>query len=302
MDKLIVKEKITIGVASYGNLKSTKSCLKHILDSIEGNLELILVEDFSSERNELIEFYNSIKKKIPNTKIFSFDKNLTYTNSVNCILSHSTGDKVFFISNDVFINPYFIKEMLTISNISKNIGLVRGVSNFVDNLLPTHNVKIEGKSDITTEEDIKLTAKKIFELNTGKFIEDKYLTGDIFLVNREILNKVGYYDTKTFTGYFSDHDYSSRVISHKYLCVLARGAFAFHHQDINFSYLNDKKKEAIKRSIRFAQVHENWARFKLKYSLPTDLLYPGTNQIAWEETFKKKTEYIDKKDYSEYLV
>ena len=61
-------------------------------------------------------------------------------------------------------------------------------------------------------------------------MEDKYLTGDIFLVNREILDNVGFYDTNTFTGYFSDHDFSSRVISSGYLCVLAQGAFAFHHQ------------------------------------------------------------------------
>jgi GT2 family glycosyltransferase len=302
MNKFIAKEKITIGVASYGNLKSTKICLKYILNSIDGNFELILVEDCSSERNELIDFYVSIKEKIPNTKIFSFSKNLTYTNSVNCILSHSTGEKVFFISNDVYINPYFIKEMLDISNLSKNIGVVRGVSNFVDNNLPSHNVKIEGSKEVTTEEDIRSTSKKTFELNTGKYIEDKYLTGDVFLVNREILNKVGYYDTETFTGYFSDHDYSSRVISHDYLCVLAQGAFAFHHKDINFSYLEDKKKLAMKRSIRFAQVHENWARFKLKYSLQLGLLYPGTNQIPWNETFKEKTEYVDKKDYSEYLI
>jgi GT2 family glycosyltransferase len=302
MDKCLIKEKITIGVASYGNLKTTKSCIKHILDSVNGNFELILVEDCSSERDDLVDFYVSIKKKIPNTKIFSFSKNLTYTNSVNCILSHSSGEKVFFISNDVFVNPYFIREILNISNLSKNIGVVRGVSNFVDNALPSHNVKIEGKKEVTTEEDIKLISKKIYELNSGKYIKENYLTGDIFLVNKKILDKVGYYDTRTFTGYFSDHDYSSRVISHNYLCVLAQGAFAFHHQDINFSYLDDKKKLAIKRSIRFAQVHENWARFKLKYSLPLGLLYPGTNQIPWNDTFKEKTKYIDKKDYSEYLI
>ena len=238
MSKFTINEKLTIGVASFGNIKTTEICINNILNSIEGNLELILVEDFSNERDKIINFYQSIKKRIPNTKVFNFDRNLTYTNSVNCILSHATGKKVLFVSNDVFINPYYIEEVLKISNLSKKIGIVRGVSNFVDNGLQTHNAIIEGSPKTITDEDIISTAKKIFETNSGKYLEDKYLTGDIFLVNREILDNVGFYDTNTFTGYFSDHDFSSRVISNGYLCVLAQGAFAFHHQDINFNYLN----------------------------------------------------------------
>jgi len=123
MSKFTISEKLTIGVASHGNIKTTEICVNKILDSIEGNFELILVEDFSHERDEIINFYQSIKKRVPNTKIFNFDRNLTYTNSVNCILSHATGKKVLFVSNDVFINPYYIEEVLKISNLSKKIGV-----------------------------------------------------------------------------------------------------------------------------------------------------------------------------------
>ena len=301
MSKFTISEKLTIGVASFGNIKTTEICINNILNSIEGNFELILVEDFSHEREKIISFYQSIKKRIPNTKVFNFDRNLTYTNSVNCILSHATGKKVLFVSNDVFINPYYIEEVLRVSNLSKKIGIVRGLSNFVDNGLQTHNAIIEGNPKTVTDEDIISTAKKIFETNSGKYLEDKYLTGDIFLVNREILDNVGFYDTNTFTGYFSDHDFSSRAISSGYLCVLAQGAFAFHHQDVNFNYLGDPEKVQSKKIHRFQQVFENWARFKIKYSLPHDLNYNGINDIPWEKTFDKKAEYIDKVDYSKYL-
>ena len=300
MSRFTISEKITIGVASFGNIKTTEICVNKILNSIEGNFELILVEDFSPERDKIINFYQSIKKRIPNTKVFNFDRNLSYTNSVNCILSHATGKKVLFVSNDTFINPFYIKEVLKISDLSKKIGIVRGVSNFVDNGLQTHNTTIEGSPKTITDEDVIKTAKKIFEINSGKYLEDKYLTGDIFLVNREILDNVGFYDTNTFTGYFSDHDFSSRVISSGYLCVLAQGAFAFHHKDVNFNYLKDSEK-VQKKIKRWQQVWENWARFKIKYSLPNDLNYNGINDIPWEKTFDKKTKYIDKVDYSKYL-
>ena len=301
MSKFTISEKLTIGVASYGNIKTTEICVNKILDSVEGNFELILVEDFSHERDKIINFYQSIKKRVPNTKIFNFDRNLTYTNSVNCILSHATGKKVLFVSNDVFINPYYVEEILKISNLSKKIGVVRGVTNYVDNGgLKTHNVKIEGNPKSITHEDIMITAKKYFKTYSGKYLEDKYLSGDIFLVKREVLDNVGFFDTNTFTGYFSDHDFSSRVISNGYLCVLAQGAFAFAHQDINFNYL-DPEKAQRKKNLRFQQAFENWARFKIKYSLPNDLNYNGINNVPWEKTFEKKTKYIDKVDYSKYL-
>ena len=42
MKKFHSKEKITIGVAAYGNLEITKKCFQAIINSIDGNFEIIL--------------------------------------------------------------------------------------------------------------------------------------------------------------------------------------------------------------------------------------------------------------------
>ena len=57
------------------NSKLINESIVIIANSIDGNFELILVEDFSHERDEIINFYQSIKKRVPNTKIFNFDRN-----------------------------------------------------------------------------------------------------------------------------------------------------------------------------------------------------------------------------------
>jgi len=41
LNKFIVNEKITIGVAAYGNIEASKICLNKIIESIQGNFELI---------------------------------------------------------------------------------------------------------------------------------------------------------------------------------------------------------------------------------------------------------------------
>ena len=56
MEKYYCEEKVTIGVAAYGNLEITKKCIEAIKNSIDGNFEIILVDDFSTDgTRELIE-------------------------------------------------------------------------------------------------------------------------------------------------------------------------------------------------------------------------------------------------------
>ena len=105
-----------------------------------------------------------------------------------------------------------------------------------------------------TREIIKIESVK------SKYIEEKTLTGDIFLVNRTALEKVGYYDN-LFYGYFADHDLGIRLRSAGYKLILSLGAFSYHDKHINFNYLKGEEKKK-KLHNRFIKVYENWARFK----------------------------------------
>ena len=55
------------------------------------------------------DYFLSLKDIFKDIKIFYFPENLGYIQSVNCILSHSTGDKIIFVSNDIIINSYFLR-------------------------------------------------------------------------------------------------------------------------------------------------------------------------------------------------
>ena len=106
-----------------------------------------------------------------------------------------------------------------------------------------------------------------------------------------------------FKDYFGDTDFGFRAKAHNFKCILSKGAFCFHHRNINFDYLPEveKKKKLIRRQITLA---EDWARFKLKYNFPISLIYPGINKIDFDEIKNKvnKKDIIEKKDYSQYLI
>lgn len=109
-----------------------------------------------------------------------------------------------------------------------------------------------------------------------------------------------------FYGYFADHDYGIRACRAGFKLAVAKGAFAFHHAATNFNYLAEPQRTQ-KLNTRWAKVHENWARFKLKYGFPVSLLYPGMNEIDWDALNRSsdsqmKDIYVAKGNYSEYLL
>lgn len=300
MNKFIINEKITVGVAAYGNIEASKICLDKIFESIQGDFELILVDDCSPDKNQTKNFFLSVKNRHANTKVFSFNKNKEYSESVNCILSHASCEKILFVSNDVFISPCYLKSILAISKKSTNFGTIRGVSNFVDNGSKLHNV--DTKNKIENLNQINEFSEKIYENKKLSFFEEKFLTGDIFLVNGKALKDIGYFDNY-FYGYFSDHDFGIRLRRSGYKLLVSEGAFAYHQKHSNFAYLDESSRKQ-KLNTRWARVFENWARFKNKYSLPVDLMYTGINEIPWDELSKVSNEkkFVNKINYSKFLL
>lgn len=299
MKKYFCNDKITIGVASHGNLEITKKCIDSIINSIDGNFEIILVDDCSPDDGAIKNYFVNLKKDFQDIKVFYFSKNLGYVNSVNCILSNSTGNKIIFISNDIIINPYYLEEVINISNISDDIGCVRGVSNFVSGGLKPHNIDMKEYSN-TDPIDI---AKDILLKNKNNYSEEEYLTGDCFLINRKLIDVVGYFDCTKFYNYFGDVDFGTRARAFNFKLIVSKGAFCIHHKDINFNYLPQEEK-IRKINRRRYQLVEDWARFKINYNLPNDLPYTSINNIDFnklQNQFNKKKE-IKKKEYSEYLV
>ena len=298
MKKIKLDSDITIGISAYGNLKATKTCIKSLFSSAEGDFELILVDDCSPDNGQICELFLEASKIHKNTLVFKFDTNLEYSGSLNCILSHATGDKIFFISNDIYVTPDYLSEMISVSDKDPEIGIVRGVSNFVDNGKSSHNVLPD---KINNYGDIVRFSNQIKQLHADSFFYEEYLTGDAFLTNRKVIEKIGTFDP-LFFGYFADHDFGVRAHIAGFKLAVAKGAFAFHDSSANFNYLDEVNKQK-KLNARWAKIYENWARFKIKYKIPVNILYTTINDIDWLQLNKSNINpYIEPGNYLNYKI
>lgn len=298
--KLLLRDDVTIGMSAYGNYETTKEALDSLFSSVEGDFELILVDDCSPDNTRSL--FLDTKSAHANTHVFGFETNKEYSGSLNAILSHAQGNYVIFLSNDIFITPSYIKELLLVAKKNHKHGIVRGCSNFVDNNFPTHTLPLP--VDVNNWSKLAAFAQKLSREMSGRYIYDPFLTGDAFLVTRAVIDKIGTFDP-FFYGYFSDHDYGIRARIAGYNLVLARGAYAYHKRAANFDYLPPTLRDQ-KLASRWGKVYENWARFKIKYGLPVSLQYRDIHDIEWDRLssapFDPLNHYSAPEDYTEYLL
>jgi GT2 family glycosyltransferase len=277
IQKTLLGNDVTIGMSAFGNYQTTQEALNALLGSAEGDFELLLVDDCSPD--DTLSLFMETKRRHATTRVLSFDKNLEYSGSLNAIFSHAKGRWILFLSNDIFVTPAYLRELFQIARSDLSFGIVRGCSNFVDNGLASHNVVMP--PDVRSMEHVLAFADEYAARFHGQHLSDDFLTGDAFLVSRDVLDKIGTLDPM-FYGYFADHDFGIRAKGAGFKLVLATAAFAYHKRAANFEYLPKELREQ-KLQARWMKVFENWARFKLKYGLPVEMPYTSIQEIPWQQ-------------------
>lgn len=289
---------LSIGMAAHGNSRTTRKALDALFASATGDFELILVDDTSPD--DTLEVFRDARRRHGNTRVYSFRRNLDYGESVNAFLSHARGDRLLFLSNDIFASPAYLRVLLETAAANPDCGILRGCSNFVDKGSPLHMVALE---ECATQEAYFAFAEDIAARHRGgALIDERYLVGDAFLVTRQVIERIGTFDTR-FVGYFTDVDFGLRAQIAGFRVVLERRAFAFHQTHGNIAYLPpDAQQERWQR--RRDKVDVAAQAFVDKYGLQVP--EGGIANFPWNELARRRFDpalhRVAPKDYSEYLL
>lgn len=276
--KAVLGEDVTVAMSAYGNHAATVSALQSLFLSAEGNFELLLIDNDSPDA-EVKALLREAKAEHANTSLFVFPENREYTGALNAILSHAKGRWVLFLSNDIFVTPYYLREIMAAARADERNGIVRGCSNFVDNGKPTHNIQL-ARAPASYEELFEIGRQVALQM-PAELLVDEFLTGDAFLVSRAVIDRIGTFDP-VFYGYFADHDLGIRAQIAGFRQILVRRAFAYHQQAANFNYL-PKPLQEKKLAERWGLVERNWNHFKQKYGLPPEQPYTSIQHIPWKD-------------------
>jgi GT2 family glycosyltransferase len=277
---------VTVAVAAYGNYQATVSTLQSLFLAASGDFELLLVDNASPDA-QVSELLQQARREHENTSLFVFKENREYTGALNCILSHAKGKWIFFLSNDIFVTPYYLREIMAAAHANELHGIIRGTSNFVDNGKASHNINVQPPP--SSYEELFEYGRMAAEQLPAGVIVDEFLMGDAFFVSRSVIEKIGTLDP-IYHGYFADPDFGIRAQIAGFQIILVQRAFAYHQQSANFTYLPDEQRNAKLRQ-RWERIGKCWDMFKSRHGIPEHLPYTSMSDIPWQEITSVKFDH-----------
>ena len=104
------KIKVSIIIPVYNNSKYLRDCLNSVLKQTLDNIEIIAIDDYSTDDSFTIlkEYQNKYPKKL---KIIRNNKNMGVGYTRNLGISMSTGKYIGFVDGDDYINPKMYEDM-----------------------------------------------------------------------------------------------------------------------------------------------------------------------------------------------
>lgn len=265
-------------VPARNGFEQTSICLSSLLFSLTRlNLkcEFILVDDASDEMERIQEAFRNHRAsaKGHETKIIRSRKHQHYSRAFSIGLHFATRDAVFFISNDMVITPYFLQALLIASSLSREFGIIRGTSNYVD----SHPEHIVQPQEIPKDyRGVENFSQRVFGAQTCTTVEDSVLSGDAVLIKRELIDKIGVLDMRYF-GYFGDIDYGMRTHLAGFKLICAKGAWLLHEGG---GYVKrEMQRDGIvldrARDKRLALVEDAYREFRSKWQIEQPARWDG---------------------------
>jgi GT2 family glycosyltransferase len=162
-----------------------------------------------------------------NCKLITNKNNIGYTKAVNQGFELTTND-VVLLNNDIILTPNWLIKLK--EHLKDGVGLVAPMTNYA------FGIQRDDNALYNSIDNLYQYCKLIEE---RKPIEFPRLIFMCILINRELINKIGYLDEQFNPGNFEDDDYCLRSLKAGFKNILARNVFIHHFGSKSFGKLNN---------------------------------------------------------------
>ncbi|URZ07206.1 glycosyltransferase family 2 protein [Clostridium felsineum] len=246
------KHLVSVCIPIYNGGQYIKSTIESVLNQTYKNIELVLVNDNSTDNTEniILRFNDSRIKYYKNVK------NLGMVNNWNAAIGYATGEYVKLLCQDDLLEKDCIAKQANILDTDNSVQLVTSASYVID------------------ENGKKLISRKIFRkslLINGKsiskrsFVIGKNLFGEptLTMYRRSILSKIGYYD-KNF-WYVPDWDFNVRCLSQGNLYYLNEklSSFRISKTSQTSEIIKNNRQILFEEDRQFLNKHLNLKTFSM---------------------------------------
>jgi len=275
------QKRVSVVILNWNRKEMLLDCLHHIKQLEYPVWEIIVVDNGSTDDS-----VNAVESVYPDVKLIVNDKNYGAQEGKNIGLRYavkSLTDFIYMVDNDIIVDSASLSELMKIAESDSKVGIVGTL--MYNYSKPDEILSAGGIIDFTQNVSRGRGDREKDRGQYNKIEEVDYLWGGAMLVKREVLDKVGFFDSG-YTGYwFEDTDFSMRVRQAGFRVVFCPWAKVWHkpHRSIEqFSYR--KKYLTARNAIRFMKKYAsltNWIKYLffalggLPYAFFRDLFIGG---------------------------
>ncbi|MFQ3549584.1 MAG: glycosyltransferase, partial [Armatimonadota bacterium] len=242
----------SIVILAHNQFEYTKKCVESIEKNTPEKHEIIIVDNASTDDTN--QFFTEYCKTNQNIRLITLNENLGYAGGNNAGIAQSKGDYVVVMNNDVIVTPKWLSGMVEKAQSDPKVGIVGPMTNNVSG-----PQKINVTYDQNTLKGLGSFSRKWMENNKDKSIEFWRAVGFCMLVKKEVIEKIGGFDTRFGKGNFEDDDFCLRANIAGYKCEIAFDVFVHHFGSVTFA--NEKVDYS-------ALLKQNWKIFADKWDIP----------------------------------
>ena len=210
-DLKVLNPLVSVIIVNYNGKTHLEKCLKSLAEINYSDIEIILVDNNSSDSS--LEF---VRDNYPDIIILKLEKNYGFAKPNNMAAKIAKGEYFLFLNNDTKVTPNFIDELLAVSESDHNIAILQS-------LLLKPNGTVDSSGDFIDELGVVYNSKKI----PDKVRVISSARGASMLVRCSAFEKLGGFDEKFFVS-FEDVDLGWRAWILGYKVVVVPKSIVYH--------------------------------------------------------------------------
>lgn len=289
---------LDIIIVTYNAKDKLKLCLKSVERHTKG-IEYLLAVVNNHSTDGTFHFLKKYQKENKNIKIINLNKNLGFSGGANLALKNTSKEFIALLDDDVEVTKGWLKGLYQYIRNKSEVGIVGGKVVFPDNRIFSIDGGISHSYIIKTNHTDHVHPRGYGEKDKGQrdYVKEcDVLAGPCWLMRRELLDDVGYFDERFFPSQGEDTDYCLRTRLAGYKIIYNGKVKIIHH------HLYRDKGQFKKNQQKFLKKWKNLLhKFPLRDSHPADKhIVKGVDYLE-KEKFKqafiefKKAEVIDKR-------
>lgn len=193
---------VSIVIVNWNGLQDTKLCLKHTAEQSYSNIEVVVVDNGSSDGS-----LNYLRKH-KGIKLVENSKNLGFSGGHIAGYKAAKGEYILLLNNDAIMDRDYVKNAVKTMQADKSIGALGGRAYLWDE----QNKLFDTTNEFYSYQNINpITAEGIFaKSDEGASQEVNNVSGSCVMVRRSVIDKVGYLHNPFF-AYYEESDLFARM-------------------------------------------------------------------------------------------